>query len=171
MTHARNKLLASALAAILAPASALAMVVAPSIAQAADLQEASCQVHAVHLSKEGDGTIPKDLRFLQKQLEADEFAIYKGYSLVDKKTLKIKRDKASTVEFSSGNRLGLSLLGNDDKRLKLHASLSSRDGSKNLLNTDYSIEDGGILMIGAGSYSHAGKDGKLFFAIQCARSG
>lgn len=171
MNHARKKLVASALAAVLAPASALAVAVAPTTVLAADVQEAKCQAFAVHLSKTGDGVIPKELRFLEAQLSADEFAIYKGYALVDQKTLNLKRDKASEVKFSSGNRLGLSLLGNDDKRLKLHASLSSRDGSKNLLNADYSIEDGGTLMIGAGAYSHGGKDGKLFFAIRCARSG
>lgn len=176
MTHARTRLLASALAAILAPASALAIVATPAWAQAAntqvaDVQQAKCQVHAVLASKDGDGSIPSELKFLEEQLKDDAFAAYKGFRLIEQKALKLQRSKASEVSFSSGNRLALSLLDNDDKRLKLHASLSSRDGAKDLLNTDYSIEDRGLLMIQAGSYSHKGATGKLFFAIQCARSG
>ncbi|MCA9651860.1 MAG: hypothetical protein H6712_09030 [Myxococcales bacterium] len=171
MTHARKKLLASALAAILAPASAMAVVAAPSAAQAKEVEQAKCFVHSVLASKEGEGGVPKELAFLQAQLSQDEFAIYKTFLLIEQKTFDIRRGKVTETKFSSGNRMGLSLLGNDDKRLKLHASLSSRDGSKDLLNTDYSIEDGGLLMIQAGSFVHKGTEGKLFFAIQCARSG
>ena len=62
MIHARNKLLASALAAVLMPAAALATVAVPTVAQAAE--EADCQLTAVHALKKGDGTIPKSLEFL-----------------------------------------------------------------------------------------------------------
>lgn len=173
MMHPRmkSKLLASALAAVLAPAAVVSTVVAPATAQAAPVQEASCQVHAVLASKDGDGTIPKNLEFLRGHLEQDEFAAYKSFLLVEQKALEIKLDKKSEVTFRSGNRLGLRLLGNDDTRLKLHASLSGRDGKKSLLNADYSIEDRGVMMIAAGKSELEGKLGKLFFAIQCARGG
>lgn len=173
MMHGRMKsrLLASALAAVLAPAAVVVTYAAPSQAQAAEVKEAACQVHAVLASKEGDGGIPDKLRFLEAQLKDDEFAAYKSFHLIEQKALAVKLGATSEVTLTTGNRLGLSLLGNDDTRLKLRATLSSRDGSKSLLSTDYSMEDAGVLMIRAGSYTHDGIEGKLFVAIQCARSG
>ncbi|MCA9708665.1 MAG: hypothetical protein KDK70_22645, partial [Myxococcales bacterium] len=102
-----------------------------------------------------------------EQLRDDQFAAYRSFRLIEQKALDLDLGKKAEVKFRSGNRLALSLMGNDDTRLKLHADLSSRDGKKSLLGTDYSMEDGGVLMIGAGKF----EDGKLFFAIQCARSG
>lgn len=173
MMHPRMKsrLLASALAVVLAPSAAVATLVAPAQAQAAPVQKASCQVHAVLASKEGDGSISPDLEFLQEQLQDDQFAAYKKFRLIEQKALDLRLEKKSEVTFRSGNRLALRLLGNDDTRLKLHADLSGRDGKKALLGTDYSIEDRGVLMIGAGKFDFEGTSGKLFFAIQCARSG
>jgi hypothetical protein len=168
----KSRLLASALVAVLAPTAVLATFVAPLEARAATVKGATCQVHAVLASKkEGDGGIPEKLRFLETQLKDDEFAAYKSFHLVEQKALTIKLNMPSEVTLTTGNRLSLSLLGNDDTRLKLHADLSSRDGSKSLLSTDYSMEDAGVLMIRAGSYTHGDIAGKLFFAIQCARSG
>lgn len=173
MMHGRikSRLLASALAATLAPTVVVAGFATPSEARAAEVKEAKCQVHAVLASKEGDTGIPEKLRFLEAQLKDDEFAAYKSFHLVEQKALTIKLDAASEVTLTTGNRLGLSLLGNDDTRLKLRASLSSRDGTKPLLATDYSMEDAGVLMIRAGSHTFEGIEGKLFVAIQCARSG
>lgn len=173
MMHGRMKtrVLASALVAVFAPAAVVATYAAPSEARAATVKAAKCQVHAVHASKEGAGGIPDSLEFLEVQLKDDEFAAYKTFELIDQKALTIKLDKATEVTLATGNRLGLSLLGNDDTRLKLHANLSSRDGVKALISTDYSMEDAGVLMIRAGSYTHQDVPGKLFFAIQCARSG
>jgi hypothetical protein len=167
----KSRLLASALVAVLAPTAVLATFVAPLEARAAAVKEGKCRVLAVLAAKEGDGGIPEELRFLETQLKDDEFAAYKSFHLVEQKALTIKLDAPSEVTLTTGNRLGLTLLGNDDTRLKLHANLSSRDGSKSLLSTDYSMEDAGVLMIRAGSYTHGDIAGKLFFAIQCARSG
>ncbi len=176
MMHRRMKsrLFASALAAVLAPAAVLATVATPVTAEAATVKKAKCQAHVVFVSKDGDGSIPAELKFLEEQLKDDQFAAYKSFRLMEQKELKLSLGKASEVKFSSENRLRLSLLGNDDKHLKLHAELTGRDGKK-MLNTDYSIEDAGVLMIVAGKVSHEvdGKqvDGKKVFAIQCARSG
>ncbi len=173
MMHGRMKsrLLASALVAVLAPATVAATYAAPATARAAPVKEAKCQIHTVLAAKEGDGGIPEKLRFLEAQLKDDEFAAYKAFHLIEQKAFTIKLGAPSEISLSTGNRLGLSLLGNDDTRLKLHADLSSRDGSKSLISADYSMEDAGVLMIRAGSYTHGDIAGKLFFAIQCARSG
>ncbi|MCH9681039.1 MAG: hypothetical protein K0V04_06380 [Deltaproteobacteria bacterium] len=176
MMHGRIRLLASALAAVLTPAIALSAFVLPTQAQAAapapvvSVDHAKCQVHAVLASKEGNAGIPKELKFLETQLKDDEFAAYKSFRLIEQKALKLDRGKKTDVSFTSGNRLGLRLIGGDDKRLDLHADLSSRSGTKSLLATDYSIEDAGVLMIRAGSYTHKDDTGRLFFAIQCVRS-
>ncbi len=176
MMHGRMKLLASALAAVLTPTTALVTSVVPTQVHAAppakkklSVESARCQVHAVLASKEGNRGIPAELKFLEKQLQDDEFAAYKSFRLIEQKDLKIDLGKTSEVTFASGNRLSLRLLGGDDKRLDLHADLSSRTGGKSLLSTDYTIEDAGVLMIRAGSYTHDGETGKIFIGIQCKR--
>lgn len=154
------------LAMVLAPAMVLGgtWLSAPQAAEAAS--KANCQVHAVLASKEGDGKIPKSLNFLKSTLEDDQFAAYKSFHLVDKKTLKLAGDKASSAKFSSGHKLGLTLLKTEPK-LKLHLDLTGRDGSKNLVRTDYSIDNNVMFMIGAGKFKQGEIAGKLFFAIQC----
>lgn len=154
------------LAMVMAPAMVLSagVFVAPQAAEAAG--KANCRVHAVLASKEGDGKIPKSLNFLRETLQDDQFAAYKSFHLVDKKTLKLVDDAPANAKFSSGNRLGLTLIASKPK-LKLHLELSSQDGAKNLVKTDYSIENNGMFMIGAGNFKQGEIAGKLFFAIQC----
>lgn len=164
----KTRLLAPIFASVLAPTlAATAVLAAPGVADAA-VAKANCQVHSVLLSKEGDGTIPADLEFLRSTFATDEFAWVRGFILLERKTLKLKLDTRSDTTFKTGNKLGLTLLGGDEKRVNLHAELSSRDGTKQLLATDYGIESGGFLMISAGNYSDESRSGKAFFAISCA---
>jgi hypothetical protein len=169
MTHPiKTRLFAPLLASILVPTLAAASVMAaPAVASAA-VSKANCQMHAVLLSKEGDGTIPKELEFLRSTFATDGFAIYQGFFLLERKTVKLTLDTKADTSFRTGHRVGLTLLGGDDKRIKLHADLSSRDGSKSLLSTGYEIDDAGVLMISAGSYTDDERSGKAFFAISCS---
>lgn len=162
----KSRLLAPVLAAVLAPVTAFSVAFAPAAAEAA-VSKASCQATAVLLSKEGDGTIPPELAFMKSTLQNDEFAAYKGFHLLERKAVKLTADTKADSSFSSGHKLGLTLLGGDEKRLKLHADLTGRDGTKSLVSLEYSIENDGLFMIGAGSYSNGPRSGKLFFAIQC----
>lgn len=161
------RFLAPVLAALMVPTT----VFAAGPDDKAAVTKATCQATAVLLTKDGDGTIPTELEFLKSTLQNDEFAAYKGFHLLERKAMKLSIDVKSEAAFSSGHRMGLTLLGNDDNRLKLHADLSSRDASKSLLSMDYSIENEGLVMIGAGAHTDATRTGKLFFAIQCGRAG
>lgn len=171
----KSRLVAGGLSTILAtvatPAAAFAVTLAgvQPIAQAAPAKQAACRVHAVLASKEGDGKLPKSLEFLRETLAEDQFAAYKSFHLVDKKTLKLEADKPSNTSFSSGHKMALDLLGGDEERLKLHLDLTGRDGKESLISTDYSIADNGLFMIGGGNFKQGEVVGKLFFAIQCAR--
>lgn len=167
----KTKLLASLLGCVLAPAAALSAVAMLPVTAQAEAKKARCDVHAVLATKDGDGSIPDNLKFLEARLREDDFAAYKSFRLVEKKSARATLEKAAEFTFSSGNKLTLGLLGNDETRLKLRASLFARDGEKKLLATDYSIEDGGVLMLSAGEYTDKDVTGKLFFALQCARQG
>src|SRR5262249_34277523 len=96
MTHRiKNRLLAPLVATMLVPTLvATSVLAAPRVASAA-VSKAKCQLHAVLLSKEGDGTIPKDLEFLRSTFETDEFAAYKGFYLLERKTLKLELETKS----------------------------------------------------------------------------
>src|SRR5690349_17783068 len=126
----KHRLLTTILAAGLAPVSAFAGVVSLSTAADAAVTKASCQVNAVLLKKEGDGVIPPELEFLKPTLQNEEFENYKGYELIERKTLKLALDTKSESTFTIGHKVGLTLLGGDENRLKLHADLSGRDGTK-----------------------------------------
>lgn len=166
----KQRLVASVLATVLAPAFAFGAAYTADVSEAHAADKANCLVHAVLASKEGEGELPKELEFLKKTLEADEFAVYKTFHLLEKKQLKLKLDKKGTLSFKSGHKMELTLLGSDEKTLKNHLTLTGRDGKKMLVDTDYSIEDHGLFMTGVGEHEAAGKKGKLFLTIQCARS-
>jgi hypothetical protein len=164
----KHKAVSTIVAAVLAPAFALgATYFGPEGAAQAAGAKANCRVHAVLASKEGDGKIPKQLEFLRETLEDDQFGVYKSFHLVDKKMLKLDGPAPASAKFASGHQVGLALLDNDEK-LKLHLELTGRDGTTNLVKTDYSIEDNGLFMIAAGAFKQGEVAGKLFFAIQCA---
>jgi hypothetical protein len=171
-THGRIKtrLMASVLAAVLAPVFAFGAAYTGGISEADAAEKANCRVHAVLASKEGDGKLPKDLKFLEKTLQADEFAVYKSFHLLEKKDLKLKLEKPSEVTFKSGHKMGLTLMAIEEDKLKYHLSLSGRDGEKILVDTDYSIEDHGLIMTGVGEYKAGEVSGKLFLTIQCGRA-
>jgi hypothetical protein len=164
----KSKVLASILATAFVPVTVLSVASSAYAAEAA--KEAQCNVHAVLAVKEGDGTIPADLKFLEAQLRDDQFAVYKKFVLLETKSAKVALDKAAKLEFTSGNSLTLGLVGSDDTRLKLKLELSNRDNSKSLLNAAVSATDAAAIIIDADAYTQGGTAGKLLFAIQCART-
>jgi hypothetical protein len=166
----KQRVLGSLLASVLVPSLALgAVALEPATAQA-EAKKAKCRFSAVLLSKDGDGKIPKELEFLRSFLEGDQFAIYKGYRLVDQKTLKLAKDDAgASATIKSGHKLKLSLVGGDEKKLKLRLELSTRDASAALVNTEYSIDDDALFMLDVGKYEDAKGAGTLMVINQCHR--
>lgn len=156
------RLLAPIFASSLMPVglTVAALVLAPVEARA-EVTSAECQIHAVLATKSGDGTIPADLGFLAEQLRDDQFAAFKGFRLLESKSLKLNIGEPGSATMKSGHQLKLSLLGAEASKLRLHATLAS--GEKVLVDTDYKIESSGILLIGGVRHP----DGKIFFAIQC----
>lgn len=163
----RNSLVGILTTALTAAAPALGVVAMamPTDARAAD--SVACNVHAIHLTKEGDGKVPKELAFLEAELRDDQFAAYKGFRLLDRKQLQLTKETPGKASFKSGHRVELKLLDAQDKRLRLHATLIGRGGDKPLVSTAYGIDNGGVFMMGGSSY----EGGKLLFAIRCASKG
>jgi hypothetical protein len=164
----KERLVAAVVATVMAPALAFGAAFTGDVSEAEAAEKAECQVHAVLASKEGDGKIPKNLEFLRKTLEADEFAWAKSFHLLDKKEFKLKVDKPKEATFKTGHAMRLTLLGaGEEGKLQYHFSLSGRDGTKPLVDADYSIERHGQILTGVGTYTEGDLAGKLFFAIQC----
>lgn len=161
-TSFRNRLLGSILASSLLPfgVGGASLVLAPAEARA-DVSTSTCQVYAVLATKTGDGSVPAELGFLAEQLRDDQFAAFKGFKLLENKTLKLSLGEPGVAAMRTGHQLKLQLLGADATKLQLHATLAA--GDKVLVNTDYKIESNGILLIGGVRHP----DGKIFFAIQC----
>ena len=164
--------MASLLATIVTPvAVAGAVLVAPMAAHAAKpAKQGVCKVHAVLASKEGDGTIPKNLQFMKEWLTDEPYDRYKSFHLLGEKKVEVALEKPAKAKFKTGHKMKLSLLGGDEKKLKLHLDLTYRDGEKSLVAMDYSIEDNGLFFVQGGEHKSGEVTGRIFWAIQCARS-
>lgn len=167
-----RSLLSFALSSVLAPAAmfgAVAAAAPTAHAAPAKAKKAVCKVHAVLASKEGDGTIPKNLEFMKEWLTDEPYDRYKSFHLLGTKKADIVLGKATETEFKTGHKMQLSLLGGDEKKLKLHLALTHADGKKNLVAMDYSIEDNGLFFVQGGEKEWNEVTGRVFWAIQCAR--
>jgi hypothetical protein len=120
-------------------------------------------------SKEGDGTIPKDLEFMKEWLTDEPYDRYKSFHLLGTKKVAVLLDKPADASFKTGHKMTLSLLGGDERKLRLHLDLTHRDGKKSLVAMDYSIEDNGLFFVQGGKHESGEVSGRIFWAIQCAR--
>lgn len=160
-----KRLLAQAFAVVLLPGLTLSGAsLAPTEARA-EVKAVACKVTAFLAVKDGDGKIPDDLKFLEEQLRDDQFAAFKGFRLLETKALRLELDKPGLAALKSGFQLKLNLLGEEATKLKLHANLLAPGRDKPLVDTNYVIEDSGLLLVGGVRHL----EGKIFFAIQCGK--
>ncbi len=183
MKSRRTKsLLSLVLSSLLVPAAALAAVASVStVAHAApagkkvvqkaapSVEKAVCKVHAVLASKEGDGKIPKNLEFMKEWLTDEPYDRYKSFHLLGSKKVDLEVSKATAIEFTTGHKMQLSLMGGDETKLRLHLDLTHRDGEENLVIMDYSIVHNGLFFVQGGEHKSGEVTGRIFWAIQCAR--
>ncbi len=164
----KQRLVASALAATLAPAMAFggAFLGTSTDAQAAP-KSGTCQAYAVLASKEGDGTIPKNLEFMKEWLTDEPYDRYKSFHLIDKKTFKLELGKEASTKFKTGHSMRLKLLGGESKALKYHLHLTHADGKKKLVSMDYSIENNGLMFVQGGEHTSGEISGKILWATHC----
>lgn len=128
--------------------------------------KASCEVHGILARKNGNSAkrIPANLSFMEEQLASDQFAAYKSFHLLELRTLDlIEGSSAEETRFGSGHRVKLQLVGQEKSRLKLHATLLSANAKRTLLDTNYQIRSGSIVIFAGGAHA----DGTLVFAIVC----
>lgn len=149
MTHRsiHSKLMASTLAGILSVPAVLAGTVAllsPAVANAG-VTSASCRIYAVEATEAGDGKIPAELEFLADQLQAPQFASYKGFRLLESKDYKLEVGRAVDKKFKSGHNVKLELLGGEKDKLELHTELLR--GGTSMLQVDFSIKVAQLLLI------------------------
>ncbi len=166
-----SRSLSSRLGALLVSTLALPAIAVSGVALAsgearAEVSSVACKVTAFLAQKEGDGTIPADLKFLEEQLRDDQFAAFKGFRLLETRALRLELKKPELAALKSGFQLKLSLLGEESTRLKLHANLLAPGRDAPLVDTDYTIDDNGLLLVGGTRF----ETGKIFFAIQCGKA-
>ncbi|MFO7563473.1 MAG: hypothetical protein R6X02_12580 [Enhygromyxa sp.] len=136
-----------------------ATLLSPAVAEAG-VTSASCRIHAVEATPEGDGTIPKDLEFLSDQLQAPEFARYKGFRLIDVKDYKLDAGTAVEKKFKSGHVVKLSLLGGEQDKLDLHTEILRGAGS--VASLDFLLKVAQLMLIPVRRGDQA-----IIFAYQC----
>jgi len=149
MTHRsmHSKILASSLASVLAIPALFAgglTLMTPSMARAG-VSEAACRIHAVEASEEGDGKIPAELDFLADQLQAPEFARWRGFRLLGSKDYQLELGKVVDQKFKSGHNVKLTLLGGEKDKLELHTKLER--GTSSLVDMDFVVGSNQIMLI------------------------
>lgn len=164
MTHRsiHSKFQAFALSSALAVPALLAGTVtllSPALASAA-VTQATCRIHAVEATQEGDGKIPAELDFLADQLAQPEFARYKHFELIGLEDYKLELGKVVDQKFKSGHNVKLSLLGGEKDKLELHTNLER--GSKSLVSMDFVVGSNQIMLIPVRR-----GDSAIIFAYQC----
>lgn len=164
-TSTTKRLLATTVVAVLLPGVVGSAYLVPDVAHAAEVQAVACKVTAFLAQKDGDGNIPAELKFLEEQLHDDQFAAFKGFRLLETKSLRLAIDKPGLAALKSGFQLKLSLLGEANSKLKLHANLLAPGRDAPLVDTDYAIDNNGLLLVGGVRHL----EGKIFFAIQCGK--
>ena len=164
-----SKILASSLVSLLAGPAMLAApallagaltFMSPDIAEAAT--NAACRIHAVEASKDGDGTIPKELEFMADQLRAPMFAGYKGFRLLDAKDFQLELNKVVDQKFKSGHNVELTLLGDKDGKLELHTKL--KRSTTTLVDMDFGVGNNQIMLIPVQR-----GDSAIIYAYQCKK--
>lgn len=157
-----SKLLASTFAGLLSVPVVLAggiTLLSPGVAHA-NVTAASCRIHAVEATPEGDGTIPEDLQFLAEQLRAPEFAYYKGFRLLEVKDYKLELNTVVDQKFKSGHNVKLTLLGGEQERLDLRTELMR--GGTSVVKMDISMKVAQVVLIPVRR-----GDQMTIFAYQC----
>jgi hypothetical protein len=157
-----SKVLASTFAGLLSVPAVLAVgvtLLSPAVANAS-VTEASCRIHAVEATPEGDGTIPADLQFLADYLKAPEFAYYKGFRLIDVRDYKLELGTVVDQKFKSGHNVTLSLLGSQDEKLELRTEIMR--GGTSVVKMDMVMKAAQIMLIPVRR-----GDSATIFAYQC----
>lgn len=127
---------------------------------------AQCKVVAIHASKKAPGKsaarVPSALAAFKRELSDDQFAAFKSFHLLEQKSSAVQAAKRSALAFRSGYVVGLKLVKKQGARLKVHVDLGKK-GGRSLVDLDYWMRSGGLLMLVGGSY----QDGKVIFATRC----
>jgi hypothetical protein len=136
-----------------------ATLLSPAVANAG-VTSASCRIHAVEATPEGDGTIPEDLQFLAELLQAPEFARFKGFRLLEVKDFKLELSSVVDQKFKSGHNVKLSLLGDEEDKLELHTEIMR--GGTSVFKMDMALKAAQVVLIPVRRGDQA-----TIFAYQC----
>ena len=170
MTHRsiHSKLLASTFAGLFSSSALLLGVPAvlagsvallsPSIADAG-VTSASCRIHAIEATLEGDGTIPAELEFMAEQLKKG-FAQYRGIRLLEAKDYKLEAGTAVDNKFKSGHNVKLTLLGGDKDKLELQTEIQR--GGTSVFKLEWAMKVAALVLLPVSR-----GDQTTIFAVQC----
>lgn len=164
MTHRsiHSRFLASTFAGLLMIPAVLASgitLLSPSIAEAG-VTTASCRIHAIEASLEGDGTIPPELEFMADQLKAGAFAQFRGIRLIESKDYKLELGVAADKKFKSGHNVKLNLVGGESDKLELQTEILR--GGTSVFKLDWAMKSAGLMLIPVSR-----GDQTTIFAYQC----
>jgi hypothetical protein len=120
------------------------------------------------LGSQKAGAIDKRLSFLNKQLSRPPFSAYKSFKLLAAKDLKIAQGATQQLVLPSQKLLRLSfkekLLSAKNKvRLRMHLSITPPKRKKFLPGTQFSIANGGTLLVGGDKH----QNGTLVVGLTC----
>ena len=123
-------------------------------------QKADIIIYVIEASNEGQGVDPQ-IQGLVKELGAFR---YSSYKLVSKIPRQLRSGEKESVSLPGNRQMQLQMQGAEGNRVKLKVKItekSEEQRSRDILNTEFRIIEGGTIMIGGYDY----RNGKLFVAI------
>lgn len=127
---------------------------------------AACTIRSMHGLQKKGGIDPR-LAALRKQLSRAPFSSYKTIRLVQSKGLSIAQGSRDKASLPNGQLLRLTfkekLLLKNRLRLRMHLSITKPRSKKSLVNTLFTIADGGTMLVAGSKY----QGGTLIVGVTC----
>jgi hypothetical protein len=125
-------------------------------------QSADIVISVIEASNGGGNGVDPQIRGLVKEFGGA--LRYSTYRLVSRIPRELREGERETVSLPGDRQMQLQMQGHEGNRIKLRVRLtekSSEGGSREKLNTEFRLIEGGTIMIGGYHY----RDGKLLIAI------
>lgn len=126
---------------------------------------ARCVAQFIHALADGHGVDPK-LDKLKPYLAKAPFTAWKRFVLLDEKKFHVAPNDTDRFTLPNGKQLSITYVEHvvkDDQKHRLRLRLEVDDGPKKLLNTTFTLKEGGMVL--EAGQKHAG--GLLVLGLSC----
>jgi hypothetical protein len=142
------------------------LVSLPAAAHPDDEPVANCEVRIIHALHEGEG-IDARITKLRPYLEKAPFTAWKQFKLLEDKDLPLAPHATDKFRLPNGKEGSLTYVDHllrEDRKHRLRLRLAIHDGAKEVMNTVFVLDEGGVVVQAGQHYQR----GLLILGVSCA---